>query len=119
MLPTFLDHLKALPGLKRSTHCMYAYRSNEKNQGVEKLACGQNDGGESGSGDRLSRLLQLSDCENVVVVVSRWYGGTKLGSDRWKRISDVAKEAIQQGVFTKRVQLRQETPKKNKAGKYR
>jgi putative IMPACT (imprinted ancient) family translation regulator len=79
---------------------MYAYRSTDKSQGMEKLACGQNDGGESGSGGRLSKLLESSNCENVIVVVSRWYGGTKLGSDRWKRISEVAKEALGKGGFT-------------------
>lgn len=79
---------------------MYAYRSKEKNNGVERVACGQNDGGESGSGDRLSRLLELSKCEKVIVVVSRWYGGTKLGSDRWKHISEVAKEALTKGEFS-------------------
>lgn len=99
LLSMFLNHLTSFPSLKRATHCMYAYRSNEKCQGHEKLACGQNDGGESGSGDRLSRLLELSNCENVVVVVSRWYGGTKLGSDRWKRISEVAKKALSKGGF--------------------
>lgn len=111
LLSTFLDHLTSLPSLKRATHCMYAYRSTERNRGLEKLACGQNDGGESGSGDRLSRVLELSNCVNVVVVVSRWYGGTKLGSNRWKRISHVAKEALRKGGFTARAQLRRETPK--------
>ncbi|KXN87366.1 hypothetical protein AN958_08918, partial [Leucoagaricus sp. SymC.cos] len=102
LLPTFLQHLTSLPSLKRTTHCMYAYRSTEKNQRLERLACGQSDGGESGSGDRLSRLLELSNCENVIVVVSRCYGGTKLGSGRWKRISGVAKEALLRGDFIKR-----------------
>lgn len=113
LLPIFLNHLTSLPSLKRATHCMYAYRSTEKNCGVEQQACGQNDGGESGSGDRLSRLLELSSCENVIVVVSRWYGGTKLGSDRWKRISEVAKEALGKGGFSKRVNL-QKTPARKK-----
>ena len=42
----------------------------------------------------MSKLLELSDCNNVVVVVSRWYGGVKLGADRWRLISSVAKEAV-------------------------
>jgi len=99
LMSAFLDHLTSLPCLKRATCCMYAYRSTQRAQEQEKLACGQSDGGESGSGDRLSRLLELSNCHNVVVVVFRWYGGTKLGSDRWKRISEVAKEALNQGGF--------------------
>ncbi|KAF7375897.1 Protein IMPACT [Mycena sanguinolenta] len=92
-LPPFLEYLRALPrtNVKRATHCMYAYRA----AGV----AGQSDGGEGGSGDRLARLLRLSGCEDVVVVVWRWYGGVKLGADRWKRISEVAKEALNDGGF--------------------
>ncbi|KAJ7690697.1 ribosomal protein S5 domain 2-type protein [Mycena rosella] len=92
-LPRFIEHLHALPRLnvKRATHCMYAYRA----AGV----AGQSDGGEGGSGDRLERLLRLTGCENVVVVVWRWYGGVKLGADRWKHISEVAREALDTGGF--------------------
>ncbi|KAG6813737.1 hypothetical protein H0H92_007689 [Tricholoma furcatifolium] len=73
---------------------MYAYRV-----GMQQ---GQSDGGESGAGDRLARLLLLSNADNVLVVVSRWYGGVKLGSDRWRCISDVAKEALHNGGFIPR-----------------
>ncbi|KAJ7039134.1 ribosomal protein S5 domain 2-type protein [Mycena alexandri] len=92
-LPHFLAHLRALPrtNVKRATHCMYAYRA----AGV----AAESDGGEGGSGDRLARLLRLTACEDVVVVVWRWYGGVKLGTDRWKRISEVAREALENGNF--------------------
>lgn len=73
--------------------------SNDK--ASASVVAGQNDGGEGGSGDRLARLLELSLCENVIVVVSRWYGGVPLGNDRWKRISDVAKQALERGGFFK------------------
>ncbi|TFK75479.1 ribosomal protein S5 domain 2-like protein [Pluteus cervinus] len=96
--PKFLSYLNALPILKRATHCMYAYRI--KHPDSRELQLGQHDGGESGSGDRLARLLELSNCENAIVVVSRWYGGVKLGSDRWKRISEVAKDVLKQGEFS-------------------
>ncbi|KAF7362148.1 Protein IMPACT [Mycena venus] len=107
-LPDFLEYLRALPrtNVKRATHCMYAYRA----AGV----AGQSDGGEGGSGDRLARLLRLSDCEDVVVVVWRWYGGVKLGADRWKRISEVAREALDNGGFLLK---RDEDDKQKKAGR--
>jgi putative IMPACT (imprinted ancient) family translation regulator len=78
---------------------MYAYRTSNPLSTIP--VTGQHDGGESGSSDRLARLLESSRCENVAIVVSRWYGGVKLGSDRWKRISDVAKEALARGSFVK------------------
>ncbi|KAG6866207.1 hypothetical protein C0991_007232 [Blastosporella zonata] len=90
-LPETLAAISALPALKRATHFIYAYRSAH--------AAGHSDGGERGAGDRLARLLLLSRCDNVLVVVSRWYGGVKLGSDRWKCISDVAKDALHNGAF--------------------
>lgn len=80
---------------------MYAYRTSDDPLSTIPIT-GQHDGGESDSGDRLARLLDSSRRDNVVVVVSRWYGGVKLGSDRWKRISDVAKEALTKGGFVNR-----------------
>ncbi|KAG7449761.1 ribosomal protein S5 domain 2-like protein [Guyanagaster necrorhizus] len=99
MVPEFIDHLTSLPQLKRATHCMYAYRVSSEST---KLSLGQQDGGESGAGDHLARLLELSRCENVVVVVSRWYGGVQLGSERWRRISEVAKDALNKGGFMRK-----------------
>ncbi|KAF9495325.1 ribosomal protein S5 domain 2-like protein [Pleurotus eryngii] len=116
-LPEFLDYITSQPQLKRATHCMYAYRTFKQNlkepnhhglraQAVSAMPpskstvlTGQKDGGESGSGDRLARLLQDTRSDNVVLVVSRWYGGIQLGNDRWKRINQVAKEALQKGNF--------------------
>lgn len=99
--PAFINHLTGLSSLKRATLCMYAYRISDKLHSTISIT-GQHDGGENGSGERLSRLLESSECENVVVVVSRWYGGVKLGSNRWKRISDVAREALTRGGFVNR-----------------
>ena len=78
---------------------MYAYRIADPSSSQPVL--GQNDGGESGSGDRLARLLELSGCSNTIIVVSRWYGGVKLGSDRWRLISSVANQALDCGGFKK------------------
>lgn len=47
------------------------------------------DDGESAAGSRLAHLLQLLDVNNVLVVVSRWYGGVHLGADRFKDINQV------------------------------
>lgn len=100
-LSNFIDRLSGLPVLKRATHCMYAYRVIPDPEISSNEIVGQHDGGERGSGERLSRLLDALECQNVVVVVSRWYGGVPLGSDRWKIISGVAKEALNNGGFVK------------------
>ena len=46
-------------------------------------------------------LMQLMDVWNVVVVVTRWYGGTKLGPDRFRIINSVARDALVKGGFVK------------------
>lgn len=40
------------------------------------------DDGEAAAGGRIAHLMQLMEVVNVLVVVSRWYGGVKLGPDR-------------------------------------
>ncbi|KAH9829053.1 uncharacterized protein C8Q71DRAFT_792005 [Rhodofomes roseus] len=93
----FLIHLKATTSrARRATHAMWAWRSISATHGVRSCA---DDGGEAGAGKKLERLLELSACENVVLVVFRWYGGVQLGSQRWKCISQVAKEALEAGGF--------------------
>lgn len=41
------------------------------------------DDGEAAAGGRIAHLMQVMEVVNVLVVVSRWYGGVKLGPDRW------------------------------------
>lgn len=65
----------------------------------ENLNQGSNDCGEGGSGARLLGLLDRLHLVNVLVVVSRWYGGKPLGPSRFKCISDVGHEAISNGGY--------------------
>ena len=46
----------------------------------------------------------MMDVNNTLVVVTRWYGGTHLGGDRWKHINNVARNAIEGGMELKVVQ---------------
>lgn len=79
--------------MKKATHpAMYAYRT--------PASSAYFDDGEAGAGERLARLLEFSTTHNGhIVVVTRWYGGVPLGSARWKRISEVAKQALALGGF--------------------
>lgn len=62
---------------------------------------GFHDNNEGGSGLRLLGLLDRLRLVNILVVVSRWYGGVPLGPGRFKCISDVAMEALQNGGYLK------------------
>lgn len=52
------------------------------------------DDGETAAGARVLRLMQLMDLWDVVVVVTRWYGGHKLGPRRFAIINAVARDAF-------------------------
>ncbi len=52
------------------------------------------DDGEAAAGGRLLHLLQMVDARDVVVVVSRWYGGTLLGPARFTHINNAARELL-------------------------
>ncbi|WP_085868781.1 YigZ family protein [Pseudoruegeria aquimaris] len=46
----------------------------------------KNDDGESGAGMVILRMLEREGLTNHLVVVTRWYGGTKLGGDRFRHV---------------------------------
>ena len=52
------------------------------------------DDGETAAGGRLLSLLELTGCMDVVVVVSRWYGGVLLGPDRFRIFNNVARKLL-------------------------
>jgi len=54
----------------------------------------RDDDGETGAGDILLYILDQLNCENIVVVVTRWFGGILLGPDRFKHIQNVARAII-------------------------
>lgn len=81
----------------RATHNMIAYRFWDDDRAC--LVADHDDDGEKGSGMKLAALLELSETQNCIVVVSRWFGGVKLGSSRFKYISNAGREALIEGDF--------------------
>ncbi|RSH90273.1 eIF2 kinase Gcn2p negative regulator [Saitozyma podzolica] len=57
------------------------------------------DDGETAAGSRLAHLLEILEVENVLVVVTRWFGGIHLGPDRFKHINQVGRDALEVGGF--------------------
>lgn len=91
-----LQLLKSDRKIARSTHNMLAYRISNPN-GTRVSDC--DDDGETAAGGRLLHLLTLMGVENCVVVVSRWFGGTHIGPDRFKHINSTAREAVLKAGF--------------------
>lgn len=81
-----------------ATHNIYAYRicCEDKNSFLQDCE----DDGETAAGGRLLHLLQILDVRNVLVVVSRWYGGIQLGPDRFKHINNCARNILVQEGYT-------------------
>lgn len=81
----------------KATHNISAYRIRMLFDGNEVVSQDCDDDGEDAAGGRLLRLLQMMDVWNILVVVSRWYGGVKLGPARFGIINAVAREAVVEG----------------------
>lgn len=69
-------------------------RGGGKSRAPPLLVSDNDDDGEKGSGRKLAALLELCNVTNVLVVVSRWFGGELLGAARFKWIASVAKDGL-------------------------
>ncbi|WP_282094278.1 YigZ family protein [Epibacterium ulvae] len=49
------------------------------------------DDGESGAGIVILRMMEREEIKNHVIIVTRWYGGKKLGGDRFRRVQDAVR----------------------------
>ena len=104
-IPHIMDALTRDRKVARATHNMMAYRiirkKNDDQKSSAKAIVDQDydDDGEHGAGHQLLRLLVLTKAENVLVVVSRWYGGILLGPDRFKHIMAVARRLLADKKF--------------------
>ena len=84
--------------IARATHNMLAYRFVDADRsGV--LVSDNDDDGEAGSGAKLAGLLELTGAQNVLVVVSRWFGGVLLGPARFKWIATTARTLLEEAGY--------------------
>jgi len=58
----------------------------------------KNDDGESGAGMVILRMLERAEMQGHVIVVTRWYGGVKLGGDRFRHVQTCVREYLEQDV---------------------
>ena len=86
-----LQAVYADPQVAGATHNIYAYRIRSG----EKLHEHFEDDGEFGAGRRLMDLLRENDAENILVCVTRWYGGRHIGPARFQMVIDNAKSVLQ------------------------
>jgi hypothetical protein len=78
--------------LRNASHNITAWRVTGDHGIIED----SNDDGESGGGRHILGLMHADNIANVLLVVTRWYGGIMLGPDRWRIMSQVSRDALSQ-----------------------
>ncbi|KAG2436931.1 hypothetical protein HXX76_006450 [Chlamydomonas incerta] len=101
-----MDALLSISKVRAATHNIMAYRIHNPptaaaavagaGGGVGSFVQDCDDDGETAAGGRLLHLLQAADVRNVVVVVSRWFGGVLMGPGRFTAINNTARTLLEQ-----------------------
>lgn len=103
----FLDKLKENRKIETAFHNMWAYRIDKNDPNAKivgksaSIVQDCDDDGEQAAGGRLLSLLEILNVANVMVVVTRWYGGIQLGPARFKHINNAARDALVKGGFVR------------------
>ncbi|KAK8046551.1 hypothetical protein PG996_014615 [Apiospora saccharicola] len=85
----------AVPNLRSADHNAWAYRVKKPDMfGSHVIREDSEDDGEGGSGDFMLKIMRETNAVDTLVVMTRWYGGTMLGPDRWRIIRTCLKEAL-------------------------
>ncbi|XP_064466972.1 protein IMPACT-A-like [Ornithodoros turicata] len=108
-----LTTLKQNKKIAEATHNIWAYRIVQ-NQAKGIVLKDSADDGETHAGNRLLHLLDIVDAKDVYVVVTRWYGGTHLGPDRFKHINNCARDLLLQHGYIKQDKTASPGEAKNK-----
>lgn len=82
----FLRDLRRKKKFAKATHNTWAALLDE---GPVK-----SDDGESGAGMVILRMLEREGLTGHIIVVTRWYGGVKLGGDRFRRVQDAVRHYL-------------------------
>ncbi len=90
-IKNFLKETKKIKNHNKATHHSWAVRI--VNDGVTYES--KSDGGETGAGNVILRILQRKNMVNTVICVTRWYGGIKLEADRFKHVGDATLFAVE------------------------
>jgi len=89
-IKNFLKKTKSFKNHDKATHHTWAVRISNNGAIYES----KNDDGETGAGNVILRILQKKNMINTVVCVTRWYGGIKLETDRYKHVQDATLYAL-------------------------
>ncbi|MCB2136274.1 MAG: YigZ family protein [Rhodobacteraceae bacterium] len=86
----FLRDLRRIKKFAKATHNSWAVLLLEDGAQVPVKA----DDGEAGAGMVILRMLEREMLCNHLVVVTRWFGGVKLGGDRFRHIQTAVRRYL-------------------------
>lgn len=89
---TFLRDLLRNKRFAKATHNTWAVILQEGGQ-AEPM---KGDDGEAGAGMVILRMQEREGLHNHIIVVTRWYGGVKLGGVRFRRVQDAVRHYLSQ-----------------------
>ncbi|KJH48079.1 RWD domain protein [Dictyocaulus viviparus] len=89
-----LERLLENPKIARATHNMYAYRIVQFKNGHQSRLHNCFDDGETGASSKMLHILEKMNADNVLVIVTRWYGGIHLGPDRFRHINNLTRDIV-------------------------
>lgn len=98
--------------IRSATHNMTAWRIRGPGGSVSYQDC--DDDGEAAAGGRLLHLMQLMELWDAMVVVTRWYGGVKLGPRRFAVINAAARDGFVRAGMVGEEKAGKEKKKKKK-----
>ncbi|KAI5124843.1 hypothetical protein M0805_007277 [Coniferiporia weirii] len=112
-VPLVLSHLMSDKRIARAAHpIINAWRCTINGTSHQD----NDDDGETAAGGRVAHLLQILDVDNVLVVVTRYFGGIHLGPDRFKHINQAARNALDLGGFLDTQEGRKNSSRLKKKG---
>lgn len=96
---TFRQVILSNPRCARATHNIFVFRFTSKDCCYHD----HDDDGETAAGSRLAEILRLMEVDGIAIIVTRWFGGTLLGADRFKIINNTARQLLEKhGIVSKK-----------------
>ncbi|GAA5974819.1 hypothetical protein JCM11641_008375 [Rhodosporidiobolus odoratus] len=100
-----LKHVLTGKKVAKATHNILAYRI--ASPASTSIKAGSDCNGEPPAGKHLLALLDKLGIEDVLLVVTRWYGGVPMGGARFQVINQVGREALRLDGFIDAVKSRE------------
>ncbi len=88
----FKQLMDSNPDLRDATHNVTAWRVQSEKGDI----IGGDDDGETGASRHVLSILKAENLVGVMVVLTRWYGGVMLGSQRWVLMTQVCRDSLSQ-----------------------